>query len=92
MIHNISAEAQEQATNIASTTRPQHGLGWKHRVASVLTQFDLWAESGGFSASQLATVGRTDWAFGFDLKTVDFSEDCFVSLADAERITVKSDL
>jgi len=57
---------------------------WKHGVSSILTQFDLWAESVDLSSSRLATVGRADWAFDFGLKTVNFNEDCFVSLASKD--------
>lgn len=59
---------------------------WQYGVNGVLERFDEWSRSMDFRATQPETVSRADWAFDYDLPTVDFVPDDFVSRARKNSI------
>ena len=54
---------------------------WRESAARLHGRFLAWAESAGLSTERPESVSRIDWAFDYQLSSVDFDESHFVSVA-----------
>jgi hypothetical protein len=57
---------------------------WNKGAKFLHEQFLQWAGSLGFVEGRPEGLSRCDFAFDFDLETIDFDEDSFVSAADKD--------
>jgi hypothetical protein len=55
---------------------------WKSGLDTMLARIETWLASMGFRATRPNTVSRADWAFDYDLPSVDFRPEHFVTRAD----------